>query len=516
MITFSVMMPAYVCRDHRFAFSMQGDWVDAKQTPYMENQTFICECPRKHKMKLVKPSGLSGKRPFCDYFAHVQSSCKRLKKEEAKPSCDPSSESLEHRLAKQRLREMVGSYFFTVFRCQICSHERNIDTVGCSVLIEVVSDDRLWRYDCLLKRGNQAVAALEVFHTHLTGSEKTQSVRLSGLEIAEFRSQDVLRLHKECRTKLENLKMQTGMCKKCLRKATCEGIRVSLWKEWTELISQEARVWRNYELHEKAMVKLNKRYEYLLNESKIWILQCWYDEWDEAIMQENVMTIISNYSLSEKLMKRREERLRMKANAWIEECFFEEIDEIQQQESLMTLYYSRLDALGAVLQIADQHKRCQALIGLSLHRLKIEVPRIGLISFSESREWINGVLVYGLNKKLPTEVMCIVLISNELPVSFSQWKHNQVESSFHIFLYCSRILRELSSLSIDQVVLKDCRWPVLKRVEARHGICANCGIHGHCSDNCNRLLCFKCGRSGHLQTDCFANRTILKRRKLQW
>ena len=147
-------------RDHQFAFNIQGEWVDAKQTMYMENQTFLCECPNKHKMKLVKPSGLCGKRPFCDYFAHVQTSSKKQKNDESKPSCIPSSESLEHRTAKQRLREMVGSYFFSTFHCQKCSTERIVDTAGCSVSIEVVSDDKRWRYDCLLKKDSNAVAAL--------------------------------------------------------------------------------------------------------------------------------------------------------------------------------------------------------------------------------------------------------------------------------------------------------------------------------------------------------------------
>ena len=99
-------------RDHQFAFNIRGEWVNAKQTTYTENQTFFCECPNKHKMKLVKPSGICGKRPFCDYFAHVQYISKKQKTDESKHCCIPSSESLEHRTAKQRLREMVGSYFF--------------------------------------------------------------------------------------------------------------------------------------------------------------------------------------------------------------------------------------------------------------------------------------------------------------------------------------------------------------------------------------------------------------------
>ncbi len=59
-------------QDHQYAFDISGNWVNAQQTKFKQYQIFFCECPQKHKMKLVKPSGRCDKRPFCDYFAHVQ------------------------------------------------------------------------------------------------------------------------------------------------------------------------------------------------------------------------------------------------------------------------------------------------------------------------------------------------------------------------------------------------------------------------------------------------------------
>ena len=158
-------------------------------------------------MKLVKPSGLSGKRSFCDYFAHVSD-----KQTINEPICSVGGESLEHRMAKHKLREMAGSYFFATSHCQCCHSEMIVDSAGGSVKLEVVSDDKLWRYDCLLKIENMEVA-LEVVYKHLTGNVKVDSTRKSGIEIAEFRACDVIEM--QGRTKLDNIKMRIEMCHNC-------------------------------------------------------------------------------------------------------------------------------------------------------------------------------------------------------------------------------------------------------------------------------------------------------------
>lgn len=498
-------------RNHQFALNSEGEWVNAEQTTYMENQTFFCECPNKHKMKLVKPSGICGKRPFCDYFAHVQYSSKKQKTDEPKFSCIPSSESLEHRTAKQRLREMVGFYFFSTFRCRKCSLETIVDTVGCSVSIEVVSDDKRWRYDCLLKRGALAVAALEVFHTHLTGSEKTQSVRSSGLEIAEFRSLDVLNISKECRTKLDNLKMQVGLCENCLIQASFTWARHCLYDEWIEVRRQEWGVGRNYMLHEKLMKERKLK---LLQASYQWAMDCLYDEWIEVNRQEKAVVI--NYTLHEQIVRERELKLQNrlevlleKSKTWIMECFFDEMEEIQYQESVKENCYLRQHEMRAVLQITDRHKMCQALICVSLSKIKINVPCFGVISFTKAAEWANGVLVHGFDRQLPTKMMCIFLVGDTRTVHISQWKHPSVESAFHIFLHYGTILRSLNSLEADLVLLKDCRWPILKNMEENLGMCANCGVLGHRSSDCRVLFCMRCGRNGHIRKECFESKDVI-------
>jgi hypothetical protein len=209
--------------EHQYAFDANGEWVNAFKTEFKEYQTFFCSCPQRHKMKLVKPSGTLGKRAFTDYFAHVvppssSNSSKRQKTTE--PVCSSGGESVIHMQAKHRLRERVGSYFFATFHCKECHIEVLHYTHDCSVSMEVVSDDKKWRYDCLLlsKEGSPLVA-MEVVHKHATGEDKIQSVRESGLEIVEFRAKDVLEMPSPATEqgliKLENIKLKYGKCPRC-------------------------------------------------------------------------------------------------------------------------------------------------------------------------------------------------------------------------------------------------------------------------------------------------------------
>jgi hypothetical protein len=455
-------------RDHQYAFDIHGKWVNAKQIKYSEHITYFCECPEKHKMKLVKPSGLCGKRPFCDYFAHIRTGHKKHKSA-VKISCSPGGESLQHRMAKHKLREMVGFYYFSTFCCQDCSYEKIIDSERCSVSMEVASADKQWRYDCLLLRNGLPEVALEVFHRHLTGFTKVQSVRKSGIEIAEFRADDVMSMLNDGRTKtkLENIQIQTGKCQDCLLKA-----------------------------------------------SYMWIRDCFVDDLFELIRQED--SIIENYELIEELkrekemkIKRRNEYLLKESNQWIWDCFVYEIREIQRRDDEIARCSVRDYDLKKALQISDPLKKCKVLLTLSLDRLEIDGPLIGNVSFEKAVEWTNGLLVSDFDKSLPTKMMCIFLVADRSIIHNRQWKHQSVESIFHIFLNCSTILRKLSTPEESPVVLKNCMWPILKEVEASHGFCANCGYRGHVSDDCHFKFCVKCGRKGHLQRDCFARRDVL-------
>jgi hypothetical protein len=236
---------------HQYALDAHGRWVDARKTEYEKYNTFFCDCPDRHPMKLVKPSGSLGKRRFCDYFSHK---VKRLKSHDDHhadplPTCASGGESELHRRAKHVLREMVGKYTFATFRCLKCWAEVDEDTEGCSVSIEVRSGDGRWRYDCLLTREDVPVAALEVVHTHLVGEEKATAVRASGLKIAEFRAQDVMDMaedKKEVVTHLRNLQIREGICHTCLLKRSIRWMTDCYNDERIELVRQGVAEFGHY------------------------------------------------------------------------------------------------------------------------------------------------------------------------------------------------------------------------------------------------------------------------------
>ena len=190
-------------------------------------------------MKLVKPSGTLGKRTFCDYFSHIG---KRPDLHSNKRKCTHGGESVIHRMAKQKLREMVGKYSFTLFQCVRCGDERYENGRGCSVTIEVRSDDGKWRYDCVLSRNGLPIVALEVVHTHKTGDEKISAVRSSGIEIVEFRAEDVMQMGDV----LENLNIRRGVCYCCLVELSLKWQRDCFVDELFELMDQEEMISSNY------------------------------------------------------------------------------------------------------------------------------------------------------------------------------------------------------------------------------------------------------------------------------
>lgn len=211
--------------EHQYALDMTGRWINAKQTPYVEGVEFRCDCPDRHRLKLVKPSGRPGKRVFEDYFAHVSidghGSC-------VKALCRGGGESAEHRWAKQALREWAGTYDFVVWRCGLCGNEGVVDSAAATVAIEVRSTDGKWRYDCLLTRPGEPGVALEVYHTHATGLAKSTGVRALGLELAEFETKDVMRLQAGARIRLHNMQVRlVDTCAACQARAEEEQYRLA-------------------------------------------------------------------------------------------------------------------------------------------------------------------------------------------------------------------------------------------------------------------------------------------------
>ena len=221
---------------HQYALNSKGQWVNATNAPFNKLATYYCECPEKHTLKHVKPSGRANKRAFTDYFAHVTNGGKRQRITES--VCGPGGESLQHRMAKQRLREYVNVLSFATERCKVCGAEDVFHCQDCSIRLEMRSADGLWRYDCMLydKEGVKRYA-LEVVHTHYTGKAKADSTRQTGLGIAEFAVADVTGLGPRPR-KLENILVVLGKCLACQKKEL-ETARVAelareleAWLDW--------------------------------------------------------------------------------------------------------------------------------------------------------------------------------------------------------------------------------------------------------------------------------------------
>ena len=288
----------------QYALNANGSWANAKLTEYKKHRQFFCGCAERHPVKLVKPSGELGKRPFSDYFAHITRSEQDAADGRTVRSCG-CTESPEHFNAKHKLREMVGRYAFTTFRCSYCRNTGIIDSAACEVVVEKTSRDRKWRYDCLLRTGGKDVAALEVLHSHKVTREKASSVRDSGLEIAEFRAEDILHLLTDSLSKtvhLENLLMRhVKSCQKCVKLQA----EMEMWFCWCEEISeiknQEAQMYRHHENAARCREMIAERQRHLLQKDLAWRLSCWRDELQELVRQE--AKIASDYRSADRYKK---------------------------------------------------------------------------------------------------------------------------------------------------------------------------------------------------------------------
>jgi len=303
----------------QYALDANGSWANAKLTEYRKHSQFFCACAERHPVKLVKPSGELGKRPFSDYFAHITRSEQDAADGRTVRSCG-CTESPDHFNAKHKLREMVGRYAFTTFRCSYCGNTGIIDSAECEVVIEKTSKDRKWRYDCLLRSGGKDVVALEVLHSHKVTREKASSVRDSGLEIAEFRAEDILHLLTDSPSKtvhLENLLMRhVTCCQKCIKQRT----KMEMWYTWDDevhaLQRQEAQMYKYYqfiardrEIHKKLLTCRQAR---LVENNLAWQLSCWRDELQELIVQEaKIASDYRNAARYKKLLTRQ---------AFLEDC----------------------------------------------------------------------------------------------------------------------------------------------------------------------------------------------------
>lgn len=213
--------------EHRYAKdAITGAWISAKLAPNNE-RAYVCDCDTQHRLKLVRPSGEDGRRPFASYFAHIN----------AANVCGGGEGPL-HRLAKHQLREWFSAEggttttiaFHTLF-CSLCKRASEKCEFGAhlgqQLRLERRSENGRWRYDCLIYSSAPssvgAVYAFEVLCTHRSTRGKIKDTRASGVGIAEFRAAGVGEaIAAACRSGqtelwLENLVLQRGVCSSCRR-----------------------------------------------------------------------------------------------------------------------------------------------------------------------------------------------------------------------------------------------------------------------------------------------------------
>ena len=195
----------------QFALDALGRWVNAVTTKQRRGVFYTCDCPAKHKMKLVKPLGL-GKRSFRPYFSRVSKHHSGVSKNR---TCCGGGESADHRNAKHLLKALQGRFRFAVRRCCGCKSQ-TVETCNKGTIeIELVSKDGRWRYDCMLCVDTKPVMALEVVKTHFSSVNKISSTRAGGVGLAEFRVEDVLALEDTNGGWLENLQVEVFLCEPC-------------------------------------------------------------------------------------------------------------------------------------------------------------------------------------------------------------------------------------------------------------------------------------------------------------
>jgi hypothetical protein len=295
----------------QYALDANGSWANAKLTDYKRHAQFFCACAERHPVKLVKPSGVLGKRPFSDYFAHITRSEHDAVGGRTVRSCG-CSESPDHFNAKHKLREMVGRYAFTTFRCTSCRRKRIVYSRGCEVVVEEPSKDRKWRYDCLLRSGGKDVAALEVLHSHKVTREKASSVRDAGLQIAEFRAEDILRLLKDTPSNtvhLENLLVELGTCESCVVKEN---------SHWTRRCDRS----REYDYSKCKFVGF------------------------ELAAREKASRELQELQTARSLLE--------KGMMWLRDCHLEELQELIEQEANVVVHYMNIDARKNKMLIRKQ------------------------------------------------------------------------------------------------------------------------------------------------------------------
>jgi hypothetical protein len=181
----------------------------------------------------VKEDG--GRYNVPGYFAHYRRSS---------TCAGATGESLQHLRCKYYLQRYVGHYDFCLESCGGCADNLGLVTKSSwKVELEkrVVIDGTLFVYDVLISRGDRAVVAVEVLHTHKTEERKLECSAKHGIRVVEVSTEDVL----SAVPRLEAAKLAGGSVTlpNLLEKKTCCSACQAL-RVYDEYASEGWEAWR--------------------------------------------------------------------------------------------------------------------------------------------------------------------------------------------------------------------------------------------------------------------------------
>ena len=145
-------------------------------------------------------------------------------------------ESQTHIRCKHLLKTYAGRYVFLVRSCACYrphtqTWERGADSDGVSIeQVHRTGASHVSFDACMMRNGKPAVA-LEVWHTHATGPEKIAQTREAGIALAEFKSEDILRMEavladSTATYELSNTQVEYVTCGECLQREAREAAQM--------------------------------------------------------------------------------------------------------------------------------------------------------------------------------------------------------------------------------------------------------------------------------------------------
>ena len=176
---------------HRFATrASDGCLVDALTEVKRAGETYWCWCPEKHPLILKKPSGLLNKRGITPHFSHHAGT-------KCIGCCSESEEHIAGKCAISEVFKRPGHIIIVLeevcHKCEECIKFSTFDSETYTVVLEMVSKDKRWRYDAVLVRRSDRtpVQVIEVVVTHYSSQEKLECTRADGLGIAEIMAEAI-------------------------------------------------------------------------------------------------------------------------------------------------------------------------------------------------------------------------------------------------------------------------------------------------------------------------------------